>query len=85
MLVDRRQLITSEPTSTGFNGDDLIQVPALPAAPGRRGPPPPLAQQDAARAARVVAAKQEGELKAEDFPELHDLSQRARIDPEEAA
>jgi hypothetical protein len=57
----------SGPTSTGFNGDELIQVP-VPAAPmpppgmGRAGAPtgpPPQAQLDAMRKARVVAVKQD--------------------------
>lgn len=51
----------SGPTSTGFNGDDLIQVPpppSSPAAPARPGgPPPPTPQQ--LRAPRVAAAKQD--------------------------
>ncbi len=59
----------SGPTSTGFNGDELIQLPvpapppAPPAgAPGRAGGPPPAptqAQLDAARNARVAAVKQD--------------------------
>jgi hypothetical protein len=59
----------SGPTSTGFNGDELIQlpVPTPPAAPpagaaGRTGGPPPAptqAQLDAARNARVAAVKQD--------------------------
>ena len=60
----------SGPTSTGFNGDELIQlpVPAPPgpppaAAQGRVGAPPPQppsqAQLDAARAMRVAAVKQD--------------------------
>jgi hypothetical protein len=49
----------SGPTSTGFNGDALIQVPALAAPPGRAGPPTTAEQQAAARAARVAAAKQD--------------------------
>ena len=59
----------SGPTSTGFNGDELIQlpVPAPPGAPpaagqGRAGGPPPApsqAQLDAARLARVAAVKQD--------------------------
>ena len=58
----------SGPTSTGFNGDELIQlpVPAPPAAPpagaqGRAGgpPAPSQAQLDAARLARVAAVKQD--------------------------
>lgn len=59
----------SGPTSTGFNGDELIQlpVPTPPAAPpaaaqGRTGGPPPAptqAQLDAARNARVAVVKQD--------------------------
>jgi hypothetical protein len=59
----------SGPTSTGFNGEELIQLPvptppgAPPAAaPGRTGGPPPAppqAQLDAARIARVAAVKQD--------------------------
>lgn len=49
----------SGPTSTGFNGDDLIHVPVLAAPPGRAGPSTPPEQQGAARAARVAAAKQD--------------------------
>jgi hypothetical protein len=45
-------------TSTGFNGDDLIQV-ALAAPPGRAGSPTTPEQQGAARTARVAAAKQD--------------------------
>jgi hypothetical protein len=57
----------SGPTSTGFNGSDLIQlpVPAAPAPPpgmGRAAGPtaaPSQAQLDAARTARVAAVKQD--------------------------
>jgi len=58
----------SGPTSTGFNGDDLIQLPvptppaAPPAAQGRSGGPPPVpshAMLDAARNARVATVKQD--------------------------
>jgi hypothetical protein len=59
----------SGPTSTGFNGDDLIQLPvpappgAPPAAAGRTaGPPaaaPSQAMLDAARVARVATVKQD--------------------------
>jgi hypothetical protein len=52
----------SEPTSTGFNGGDIIQLP-LPAAPGARpgGPPPPPNPQqvEAQRRARMTAVKQD--------------------------
>jgi len=58
----------SGPTSTGFNGDELIQLPvpvpppAAPAAAGRAGAaatPPSQAQLDAARNARVATVKQD--------------------------
>jgi hypothetical protein len=64
----------SEPTSTGFNGADVIQFPLPPAGrpggpgpaavPGRPGGPAPTpeqlaAQQAAQRAARLTTAKQE--------------------------
>jgi hypothetical protein len=54
----------SDPTSSGFRGDVLLQVPAAssgPPAAGRRagGPPPTAAQLDAQRAARVLAVKQD--------------------------
>ena len=58
----------SGPTSTGFNGDELIQLPvpvappAAPAAAGRAGAaatPPTQAQLDAARNARVGTVKQD--------------------------
>lgn len=62
----------SEPTSTGFNGNDVIQFPVPPARaggpgaapPGRPGGPAPTpeqlaAQQAAQRAARLTTAKQE--------------------------
>jgi hypothetical protein len=56
----------SGPTSTGFNGSDLIQlpVPAAPVPPGGEGrtggpPTPNPAQMDAMKAARVVAVKQD--------------------------
>jgi len=60
----------SGPTSTGFNGDELIQlpVPATPTGPpgmppgtGRAGPatPPSPAQLDAARKTRVATVKQD--------------------------
>src|SRR3982751_4640034 len=58
----------SGPTSTGFNGDELIQLPvpvpppAAPAAAGRAGAaatPPSPAQLDAARNARVATVKQD--------------------------
>jgi hypothetical protein len=57
----------SGPTSTGFNGNDLIQLPvptappSPPAGEGRAGAPPATnpAQQEAMRAARVAAVKQD--------------------------
>ncbi len=53
----------SDPTSIGFNGEDLIQlpVPAVPAMPARPGGPPAPgpAQLDAQRKARVVTVKQD--------------------------
>jgi hypothetical protein len=58
----------SGPTSTGFNGDELIQLPvpvpppAAPPAAGRAGAaatPPSQAQLDAARNARVATVKQD--------------------------
>jgi hypothetical protein len=53
----------SGPTTVGFNGDTLIQLPAqvAPPAGGRPGgPPPPTPEQlDAARRARVAGVKQD--------------------------
>jgi hypothetical protein len=58
----------SGPTSTGFNGPDLIQLPvpaappAMPPGPGRPGGPPapsPTAMLDAMRKARVATVKQD--------------------------
>jgi hypothetical protein len=52
----------SGPTTVGFNGDSLIQLPAQVAPPGGRpgGPPPPTPEQlDAARRARVAGVKQD--------------------------
>jgi hypothetical protein len=52
----------SGPTSTGFNGNELIQMPAGggPAMPGRAGAPPPTpAQLEGARNARVAGVKQD--------------------------
>jgi len=53
----------SDPTTVGFNGDELIQLP-LPAAPGgparAGGPPAPTPeQQEAARKARLANVKQD--------------------------
>lgn len=55
----------SDPTSSGFNGAELIQLPVpvmspagMPARPG--GPPPPTpAQMEAQRTARLIQAKQD--------------------------
>ena len=53
----------SGPTTVGFNGDNLIQLPpqAAPPAGGRPGgPPPPTPEQlDAARRARLAGVKQD--------------------------
>lgn len=53
----------SDPTSTGFNGIELLQFPAPAAPPAMAragGPPPPTPEQLAAqRAARVTTAKQD--------------------------
>jgi hypothetical protein len=53
----------SEPTSTGFNGADVIQLPIPPtpgARPGGPAPPPPNPQQvEAQRRARMTTAKQD--------------------------
>src|SRR5713226_5183616 len=51
----------SGPTTIGFNGDDLIQVPrAAPPVARAGGPPPPTqAQLDAQRRQRAVTAKQD--------------------------
>jgi hypothetical protein len=54
----------SEPTSTGFNGDDIIQLPVQPAGgrgrPGGPAPPPPNPQQlEAQRRARLLQIKQD--------------------------
>jgi hypothetical protein len=46
------------PTTTGFNGDRVIQLPAPPAGAGRAGGPPP-AQQEAALKARAATMKQD--------------------------
>jgi hypothetical protein len=49
------------PTTTGFNGDQLVQIPSPPPPVARAGgPPPPTPQQlEAAARARVIAAKQD--------------------------
>ena len=56
----------SGPTSTGFNGDDLIQLPPPQASAMPSSPPPagarasnPAAQADAMKKARVTAVKQD--------------------------
>jgi hypothetical protein len=49
------------PTTNGFNGDALVQIPkAVPPPPRAGGPPPPTPeQQQAAQRQRVVAVKQD--------------------------
>ena len=50
----------SGPTTIGFNGDALIQLPVPAPPPARAGVPPPTeAQQDAQRRARATTAKQD--------------------------
>ncbi|MEO7192417.1 MAG: hypothetical protein ABI051_15295 [Vicinamibacterales bacterium] len=51
----------TDPTSTGFNGDQLIQLPAPVAPPARAGgpPAPTPAQLDGQRKARVLTIKQD--------------------------
>jgi len=50
----------SGPTTVGFNGDQLIQLPEPPAPPARAGVPAPSPEQlDAARRARVIGVKQD--------------------------
>lgn len=51
----------SGPTTVGFNGDNLVQLPPQVAPPGRPGgPPPPTPEQlDAGRRARVAGVKQD--------------------------
>lgn len=53
----------SGPTTTGFNGNELIQLPVAQAGPGRGGPPGPpgatLPSPEAMRAARLAAVKQD--------------------------
>src|SRR5205085_2093937 len=60
----RRDEITVQdtgPTTTGFNGDRLVQIPAPSSAAARPGGPPPPTPEQAAAAARgrVIAAKQD--------------------------
>ena len=63
MRRDESPAEESDPTSTGFNGDDLIQLPAptLPMMGGRPGgpPAPTPAMLDAQRKGRVIALKQD--------------------------
>ena len=55
---DESPFDNSEPTSLGFNGSDLLQVPAAP--PARAGAPPvPQTALDAARTARIRTVKQD--------------------------
>ena len=50
----------SDPTSLGFNGSDLLQLPPPAAPPARAGAPPvPQAALDAARVARIRTVKQD--------------------------
>lgn len=50
----------SDPTSLGFNGSDLLQIPPPAAPPARAGAPPvPEAALEAARAARIRTVKQD--------------------------
>jgi hypothetical protein len=57
---DESPFDNSDPTSFGFNGSDLLQVPPPAAPPARAGAPPvPQAVVDAARAARIRTVKQD--------------------------
>ena len=57
---DESPFDNSEPTSLGFNGSDLLQVPPPTAPPARAGAPPvPQAALDAARVARIRTVKQD--------------------------
>jgi hypothetical protein len=51
----------SGPTTIGFNGDELIQLPVASAVPARGGPPgsPPPPSPEAQRAARLATVKQD--------------------------
>jgi hypothetical protein len=50
----------ADPTSSGFNGNDLIQIPAPVTPPARSGAPPiPAGAAEQARAARVRTIKQD--------------------------
>ena len=63
MRRDESPAEESDPTSTGFNGDDLIQLPAptIPMMGGRPGgpPAPAPAMLEAQRKSRVIALKQD--------------------------
>jgi len=57
---DESPFDNSEPTSLGFNGSDLLQVPPPAAPPARAGAPPvPQAALDAGRTARIRTVKQD--------------------------
>jgi len=57
---DESPFDNSDPTSLGFNGSDLLQVPPPAAPPARAGAPPvPQAALDAARVARIRTVKQD--------------------------
>lgn len=57
---DESPFDNADPTSLGFNGSDLLQVPPPAAPPARAGAPPvPQASLDAARAARIRTVKQD--------------------------
>ena len=58
---DESPFDNSDPTSLGFNGSDLLQVPPPAAAPPARAgaPPVPQAALDAARVARIRTVKQD--------------------------
>ena len=50
----------SGPTTVGFNGDQLIQLPEPPPQPARAGVPAPTPEQlEAGRRARVIGVKQD--------------------------
>jgi len=57
---DESPFDNSEPTSLGFNGADLLQIPPPAAPPARAGAPPvPQPALDAARVARIRTVKQD--------------------------
>jgi len=57
---DESPFDNSEPTSLGFNGGDLLQIPPPAAPPARAGAPPvPQAVLDAARVTRIRTVKQD--------------------------